>query len=117
MNAGAYGRETVDVLARFRFLTPEGDLVEKAPEPGEFRYRWSFLEGGRMALGLVVRLAEGDPAAIRARVEECRARRGTSQPLQQAQRRVRVQEPARGRARAGSSTRPGSRASGWATRR
>lgn len=81
MNAGAYGRETVDVLARFRFLTPDGDLVEKAPEPGEFRYRWSFLEGGHLALGLVVRLAEGDPAAIRARVEECRARRGTSQPL------------------------------------
>jgi len=81
MNAGAYGRETVDILARFRFLTPEGDLVEKAPEPGEFRYRWSFLEGGRLALGMVVRLAEGDPAEIRARVADCKARRGTSQPL------------------------------------
>ncbi|BDU74363.1 UDP-N-acetylmuramate dehydrogenase [Mesoterricola silvestris] len=81
MNAGAYGRETVDVLARFRFLTPEGDLVEKAPEPGEFRYRWSFLGEGRIALGLVVRLAEGDPVAIRARVEEYRQKRGTSQPL------------------------------------
>ncbi|HEX9083002.1 MAG TPA: FAD-binding protein [Holophagaceae bacterium] len=39
MNAGAYGREWVEVLDRYRFLTPEGDLVEKAPEPGEFRYR------------------------------------------------------------------------------
>ena len=81
MNAGAYGREMVDVLARFRFLTPDGDLVEKAPEPGEFRYRWSFLEGGRLALGVVVRLAEGDPAEIRAKVADCRRKRGTSQPL------------------------------------
>jgi len=81
MNAGAYGRELVDVLARYRFLTPDGDLVEKAPEPGEFRYRWSVLGGGRVALGLTVRLAEGDPARIRAQVEDYRRRRGTSQPL------------------------------------
>ena len=81
MNAGAYGTELVDVLARFRFLTPEGDLVDKAPEPGEFSYRWSFLGSGRLALGLSVRLEEGDPARILARVEECRKKRGTSQPL------------------------------------
>jgi UDP-N-acetylmuramate dehydrogenase len=81
MNAGAYGRELVDVLARYRFLTPGGDLVEKAPEPGEFAYRWSVLGGGRVALGLTVRLAEGDPARIQAQVEDYRRRRGTSQPL------------------------------------
>lgn len=81
MNAGAYGRELVDVLDRYRFLTPDGDLVDKAPEPGEFRYRWSVLGSGRLALGLTVRLAEGDPARIRALVEDCRRRRGTSQPL------------------------------------
>jgi len=81
MNAGAYGREMVDVLARFRFVTPEGDLVEKAPEPGEFRYRWSFLGEGHLALGLVARLAEGDSQKIRALVEDCKRKRGTSQPL------------------------------------
>ncbi len=81
MNAGAYGREMVDVLARFRFLTPAGDLVEKSPEPGEFSYRWSFLGDRHLALGLVVRLVEGDPARINALVEEYRGRRGTSQPL------------------------------------
>lgn len=81
MNAGAYGREWVEVLDRYRFLTPEGDLVEKAPEPGEFRYRWSFLTGGRVVLSATARLAEGDPAAIRARVAEYREKRGTSQPL------------------------------------
>ena len=81
MNAGAYGRELVDVLVRYRFLAPDGELVEKVPEPGEFRYRWSVLGGGRVALGLTVRLAEGDPARIRALVEDYRRRRGTSQPL------------------------------------
>jgi len=81
MNAGAYGRELVDVLVRYRFLAAGGELVEKAPEPGEFGYRWSVLGAGRVALGLTVRLVEGDPARIRAQVEEYRRRRGTSQPL------------------------------------
>ena len=81
MNAGAYGREWVDVLARYRFLTPEGDLVDKAPEPGEFRYRWSFLTGGRVVLAATAQLAEGDSATIRAQVAEYREKRGTSQPL------------------------------------
>ena len=81
MNAGAYGREWVDVLARYRFLTPEGELVEKAPESGEFSYRHSFLTGGRVVLSATAQLAEGDPATIRAQVAEYRAKRGTSQPL------------------------------------
>lgn len=81
MNAGAYGHELVDVLGAFRFLTPDGDLVEKAPEPGEFKYRWSFLTGGHLALGLTVRLAPGDPAHIQTQVEQFKLKRGTSQPL------------------------------------
>ncbi len=81
MNAGAYGREWVDVLTRYRFLTPEGDLVEKAPEPGEFRYRWSFLTGGRVVLSATADLEEGDSVRIRAQVAEYREKRGTSQPL------------------------------------
>jgi len=81
MNAGAYGREWVEVLTRYRFLTPTGDLVEKAPEAGEFRYRWSFLTGGHVVLSATADLVAGDPAAIRARVAEYREKRGTSQPL------------------------------------
>jgi UDP-N-acetylmuramate dehydrogenase len=81
MNAGAYGREWVDVLTRYRFLTPEGELVEKAPEPGEFSYRWSFLTGGRVVLSATAELAEGDALRIRAQVAEYRGKRGTSQPL------------------------------------
>jgi UDP-N-acetylmuramate dehydrogenase len=81
MNAGAYGREWIDVLVRYRFLTPDGELVEKAPEPGEFSYRWSFLTGGRVVLSGTAELVEGDPVRIRAQVAEYREKRGTSQPL------------------------------------
>jgi len=81
MNAGAYGGEWVQVLARYRFLTPEGELVEKAPEPGEFRYRGSWFSAGHVVLSATARLAEGDPERIRAQVAEYRGRRGTSQPL------------------------------------
>lgn len=81
MNAGAYGGEWVQVLTRYRFLTPEGDLVEKAPEAGEFRYRGSWFTPGHVVLSATARLAEGDPAGIRARMAEHRARRGTSQPI------------------------------------
>lgn len=81
MNAGAYGRELVEVLDTYRFLTPEGELVEKRPTPGEFRYRGSFLTGGHVALGYTVRLAPGDPAAIQAEVAANMEKRGTSQPL------------------------------------
>jgi UDP-N-acetylmuramate dehydrogenase len=81
MNAGAYGREWIDVLTCYRFLTPGGELVEKAPAPGEFHYRWSFLTGGHVVLSATAELAPGDPATIRAQVAEYREKRGTSQPL------------------------------------
>jgi len=82
MNAGAYGAELIDVLATFRFLTPEGELIEKRPEPGEFRYRWSFFaESPAVALGMTVKLAEGDREKIRAQVAVNMEKRGTSQPL------------------------------------
>lgn len=81
MNAGAYGTELVDILDTYRFLTPEGELVEKRPDPGEFRYRSSFLTGGHVALSFTVKLAEGDRQTIEAKVAENLGKRGSSQPL------------------------------------
>ena len=80
MNAGAQGSEWVEVLARYRFLTPAGELVEKAPEPGEFRYRWSWLSAGCVVLAATARLAEGDPLKIRALLAEYKGKRVSSQP-------------------------------------
>lgn len=80
MNAGAHGGEWVQVLARYRFLTPEGERVEKAPEPGEFSYRWSWLREGRVVLAATARLAEGDPERIRVLLAEHKAKRVATQP-------------------------------------
>jgi UDP-N-acetylmuramate dehydrogenase len=81
MNAGAHGGEWVQVLARYRFLTLDGELVEKAPEPGEFSYRWSWLGAGQLILSATAHLAEGDPLQIRAAMAAHRTKRGDSQPL------------------------------------
>ena len=82
MNAGAYGAELIDVLETFRFLTPEGNLIEKRPDPGEFGYRWSFFaDSPKVALGMTVQLAAGDRERIKAQVALNMEKRGTSQPL------------------------------------
>ncbi|MDE3245821.1 MAG: UDP-N-acetylmuramate dehydrogenase, partial [Acidobacteriota bacterium] len=81
MNAGAYGHSLVDILDTYRFLTPDGELVEKQPEPGEFKYRWSFLTGGHVGLAFTVNLVEGDRGRIQAQVAENMGKRGSSQPL------------------------------------
>ncbi len=80
MNAGANGGEWIQVLARYRFLTAAGELIEKAPEPGEFAYRWSWLREGRVLLSATARLAPSDPDAVRARMATYRATRSGSQP-------------------------------------
>lgn len=80
MNAGAHGGEWVQVLARYRFLASDGQIVEKAPEPGEFAYRWSWLKEGRVLLSATACLAEGDSAGIRARMADLKAKRQASQP-------------------------------------
>lgn len=80
MNAGAHGGEWVQVLTRYRFLTPAGDLIEKKPESGEFGYRWSWLTAGYVVLSATARLAEGDPARIRTLLAQHKALRMASQP-------------------------------------
>lgn len=80
MNAGAHGASWERVLARLSYLTPEGERVERVPEPGDFRYRGSFLEGGCVLLSATARLVPGNPDAIRARLAEFRTKRKATQP-------------------------------------
>jgi UDP-N-acetylmuramate dehydrogenase len=80
MNAGAHGCEWVQVLSRYRFLTPQGELIEKSPELGEFAYRKSWLTKGYVVLSATARLAEGDPVRIQGLLDAYRAKRTASQP-------------------------------------
>lgn len=81
MNAGAYGRELVQILSSYRYIHPEGEVIETAPRPENFGYRRSHLGPGYVALGFTIRLTPGDSKAIQAEVESNRLKRGSSQPL------------------------------------
>jgi len=81
MNAGAYGRELIDVLVKYKVLTVDGEICEKIPDLQEFHYRHSDCANGKVILGLTVRLEDGDPITIRARMSDYRSRRRDGQPL------------------------------------
>jgi UDP-N-acetylmuramate dehydrogenase len=82
MNAGAYGGEMKDVVAETVALTPGNETVRHAGEANGFAYRHSrFSDSGEIVLSAQIRLKPGDPAAIRARMEELADKRRRSQPL------------------------------------
>ncbi len=81
MNAGANGRELVDVLCEYTFLTAEGERITRAPQPGDFGYRLSHLRHRGLGLELVVDLASGDRQALQSRMATYREKRQKTQPI------------------------------------
>ena len=83
MNAGAYGGEMRQVVARASVLFPEEGVRELTGEELDFGYRHSLLTDHPEAvvLSAVFRLQPGDPEAIRAGMRDLMARRKASQPL------------------------------------
>ncbi|MCD7955012.1 MAG: UDP-N-acetylmuramate dehydrogenase [Lachnospiraceae bacterium] len=82
MNAGAYGGEMKQVLLSARVLTRDGEIREIPAEELMLGYRTSVIPAnGWIVLGATIALRRGDPAAIRARMEELRERRVAKQPL------------------------------------
>ena len=83
MNAGAYGGEMKDVLTEVQVLTPEGEPVWVPAEQMDLGYRHSCVaERGYAVLAAKMHLAAGDPAQIRAAMEDLAARRREKQPLE-----------------------------------
>ncbi|MEG1720530.1 MAG: UDP-N-acetylmuramate dehydrogenase [Pseudoflavonifractor sp.] len=83
MDAGAYGGEMRDVVTETRYLTPEGALGLLRGAEHDFAYRHSAFSGGeRLILSSRMVLQPGDPAAIRARMEDLAAQRREKQPLE-----------------------------------
>ncbi len=83
MNAGAYGGELKDIVTEAACLTMNGRLVTKVGEELDFGYRHSCFDGGGyVILSITVELSPGDPAQIRARMDELAAKRRASQPLE-----------------------------------
>jgi len=83
MNAGAYGGTMADVLTEVTALFPDGVRTLRAEELA-LGYRHSLFteQPEAIVLGARLRLRPGDPAAIRARMDELMARRRASQPLE-----------------------------------
>jgi UDP-N-acetylmuramate dehydrogenase len=82
MNTGAHGGEWGQVLKKVRFISPNGEIIEKTIEPSDFSYRSSFLKDGGVALGAWMALAKGDTAQIKNRMDSFLEARRQSQPLE-----------------------------------
>mgnify|MGYP000929981979 FL=1 len=83
MNAGAYGGELAQVLVSVTALDLDGSIQTIPAESCGLGYRRSvFSDGQRLVLEARFQLSSGDPAAIRARMDELAARRKEKQPLE-----------------------------------
>jgi UDP-N-acetylmuramate dehydrogenase len=82
MNAGAHGREMADIVERIEvFSLLEGVVRGVAAADAGFAYRRSALPKDGVITGATLRLASGQPAAIRAVMDEAREWRRATQPL------------------------------------
>ncbi len=83
MNAGAYGGEMAQVLESVTFLDEAGEVCTLPASECGFGYRHSvFSDRKCLILKARFHLDQGDPAAIRARMEELAAKRREKQPLE-----------------------------------
>ncbi|MCL1893089.1 MAG: UDP-N-acetylmuramate dehydrogenase [Holophagaceae bacterium] len=80
MNAGANGCDWGKVLNTVRFVTSDGELVEKKVECEDFTYRSSFLCEGGVAISATFALHKGEREAIISTMEAFQAKRKKHQP-------------------------------------
>ena len=83
MNAGAYGGELVQVLTSVTFLNEAGDEVTLPVEECALTYRHSLFTDHPewLILEAEFALTPGDPAAIKAKMDELAQKRRSKQPL------------------------------------
>ncbi len=81
MNAGCYGREIKDIFVEATALDGRGNRVTLTAADMNFVYRKSQVPEDLIFIEALFEGAQGDPAAIRARMEELSASREASQPI------------------------------------
>src|SRR5262245_44589922 len=79
MNAGAYDHEIGTVTETVR-VAREGQVVAIPGESVEWNYRHTSFEEGELLLGATLRLTPDDPERIKARMDEAKSRRLSTQP-------------------------------------
>jgi UDP-N-acetylmuramate dehydrogenase len=81
MNAGAYGRDTSDILIEATIVTRAGAIETWPAARLGYTYRHSELPAGAVVVEAVFEGAPGDKAAIAAEMERIATEREASQPL------------------------------------
>ena len=83
MNAGAYGGEMRDILTEASLMDGEGNVFTLPAKDMELGYRTSAVKKrGWLVVGAKLKLQQGDPVAIRDRMEELKIKRCEKQPLE-----------------------------------
>ena len=81
MNAGAYGRDTGDILVEATLVLRDGSVETWPAARLGYRYRHSDLPTGAVVVEAVFAGTPGDPVAIGAEMDRIAAEREASQPL------------------------------------
>jgi len=81
MNAGAYGRDTSDILVEATVVTRSGDVEIWPAAKFGYTYRHSDLPPGAVVVEAVFEGTPGDPQVIGAEMDRIAAEREASQPL------------------------------------
>jgi UDP-N-acetylmuramate dehydrogenase len=81
MNAGAYGREIVDVIESATLATRAGEIMTVPRDGLGLRYRGSGLPEGAIVVEAALRAEPAAPDRIAARMSEVQARRAATQPV------------------------------------
>ena len=81
MNAGAYGRETCDVLTEATFLDRAGDLHRLPTSALGYSYRHSSFPADWICISARLRGEAGEAREIAARMAEIQSQRSGSQPI------------------------------------
>ena len=81
MNAGAYGRDTSDILREVTVVTRSGDIETWPAARLGYSYRHSELPEGAVVVEAVFAGSPGDPAVIGAEMDRIAAEREATQPL------------------------------------
>lgn len=83
MNAGAYGGEMKDVLEKCTHIAPDGTVGSSLGAELQLGYRQSVYSGKDYCItALYMQLKSGNPAEIRAKMEENMRKRVAKQPLE-----------------------------------
>ena len=84
MNAGAYKTDMGYITTKVRVLTPDYQIKYLTNKEMDFHYRTSFLQKNKdyICLGAVIVLKKGDPKVIMELINERKARRIETQPLE-----------------------------------